>query len=65
MPDRAGWGSIVHVTAVSPQLVEVVALAVAGLLMVLAGSSKRRLAWKSARRRCPVCGRTGHHHCRR
>jgi hypothetical protein len=40
------------------QLAQIVAITSgAALLMLLAGTKKRRLVWKPARRRCTTCGR--------
>lgn len=36
---------------------QVPAVAVAALLMIVAGTEKRTLEWKARRRRCPSCGR--------
>ena len=44
-------------TALTPQLTSLVAVAGVSLLMTLAGVQKNTLEWKRRRRKCPACGR--------
>jgi len=55
---------LMPMTANSLQLASFVGLtASAGLVMVISGTQKKMLSWKTARRRCPVCGCSDRRNC--